>query len=103
MIIRASGVDRYLFENYLLSSRIAQEWVEEARTHASWFDLELLADFFLVFYLEKPEVDQTQEATPFHQWMIRALMKQYFTKMIHPRTMGQEAAAFKPRSRHCFG
>lgn len=95
MIIRASGVDRYLFENYLLSSRIAQEWVEEARAHASWFDLELLADFFLVFYLEKPEVDQTQEATPFHQWMIRALMKQYFTKMIHPRTMGQEAAAFK--------
>ncbi|WP_312116559.1 hypothetical protein [Brevibacillus reuszeri] len=95
MIIRASGVDRYLFENYLKSSRTAQEWVDEARAHASWFDLELLADFFLVFYLEKAEVDQTQEVTPFHHWMIRSLMKQYFTKMIHPRTVGQESAAFK--------
>ncbi len=95
MIIRASRVDRYLFDTYLASSRTAQEWVEEAKARAPWFELELFADFFLVFYLEKPEVDLTQEATPFHHWMIRTLMKQYFTKMIHPRTVGQESAAFK--------
>ncbi|MFD2371575.1 hypothetical protein ACFSO0_16735 [Brevibacillus sp. GCM10020057] len=95
MIIRASQVDRYLFDTYLASSRTAQEWVREAQARASWFDLELFADFFLVFYLEKPEVDLTQESTPFHQWMIRTLMKQHFTRMIHPRTVGQESAAFK--------
>lgn len=95
MIIRASRVDRYLFDTYLASSRTAQEWVREASARASWFDLELLADFFLVFYLEKPEVDLSQEANPFHHWMIRTLMKQYFTRMIHPRTVGQESAAFK--------
>ncbi|KQL49848.1 hypothetical protein AN963_09150 [Brevibacillus choshinensis] len=95
MIIRASRVDRYLFDTYLASSRTAQEWVQEAKTHAPWFDLELFADFFLVFYLEKPEVDLTEGATPFHHWMIRTLMKQYFTRMIHPRTVGQESAAFK--------
>lgn len=95
MIIRASGVDRYVFETYLASSRTAQEWVHEARARAAWFDLELLADFFLVFYLEKPEIDLTQESTPFHHWMIRTLMKQYFTRMIHPRTIGQESASFK--------
>ncbi|MDF2680082.1 MAG: hypothetical protein K0R47_1272 [Brevibacillus sp.] len=95
MIIRASRVDRYLFDTYLASSRTALEWVQEAKTRAPWFELELFADFFLVFYLEKPEVDLTQEATPFHHWMIRTLMKQYFTRMIHPRTVGQESAAFK--------
>ncbi|NRR23098.1 hypothetical protein HP568_19905, partial [Brevibacillus sp. MS2.2] len=95
MIIRASGVDRYVFETYLASSRTAQEWVHEAKARAAWFDLELLADFFLVFYLEKPEIDLTQESTPFHHWMIRTLMKQYFTRMIHPRTVGQESASFK--------
>lgn len=95
MIVRTSQVDRYLFETYLSSSRTAQEWVEQAGQQASWFDLELLADFFFVFYLPKPEIDQTQEATPFHKWMIRTLMKQYFTKMIHPRTVGRDSAAFK--------
>ncbi|MED4582476.1 hypothetical protein P9578_06720 [Brevibacillus choshinensis] len=95
MIIRASRVDRYLFDTYLASSRTAQEWVQEAKVRAPWFDLELFADFFLVFYLEKPEVDLTEEASPFHHWMIRTLMKQYFTRMIHPRTIGQESAAFK--------
>lgn len=95
MIIRASRVDRYMFDTYLASSRTAQEWVGEAKTRAPWFELELFADFFFVFYLDKPEIDLTQEATPFHHWMIRTLMKQYFTKMIHPRTVGQESAAFK--------
>lgn len=95
MVIRASRVDRYLFDTYLASSRTAQEWVEQARSHASWFTLELLTDFFLVFYLEKPEVDQTQEAAPFHKWLVRSLMKQHFTQMIRPRTQGQESAAFK--------
>ncbi|WP_421617851.1 hypothetical protein ACAF76_010320 [Brevibacillus sp. TJ4] len=95
MVIRASRVDRYLFDTYLASSRTAQEWVEQARTHASWFTIELLADFFFVFYLEKPEVDASQESTPFHKWLVRSLMKQYFTRMIHPRTQGQESASFK--------
>ncbi|MDH6351810.1 VWA domain-containing protein [Brevibacillus sp. 1238] len=95
MMIRASGVDRYLFETYLAASRTAQEWVLEAQTRAEWFDRELLADFFLVFYLEKPEIDASQESIPFHHWLIRMLMKQYFTRMIHPRTMGNESAAFK--------
>ncbi|MDR9505237.1 MULTISPECIES: VWA domain-containing protein [Brevibacillus] len=95
MIVRASGVERYLFETYLASSRTAQEWVQEAQSRAEWFNHELLADFFLVFYVEKPEIDMTQEATPFHHWMIRTLMKQYFTRMIHPRTVGNESAAFK--------
>ncbi|MED1949512.1 hypothetical protein [Brevibacillus centrosporus] len=95
MIIRASRVDRYMFDTYLASSRTALEWVGEAKARAPWFELELFADFFFVFYLDKPEIDLTQEATPFHHWMIRTLMKQYFTKMIHPRTVGQESAAFK--------
>ena len=36
MMIRASGVDRYLFETYLAASRTAQEWVLEAQTRAEW-------------------------------------------------------------------
>lgn len=95
MIVRTSQVDRYLFDQYLSSSVTAQEWVEQAHLYASWFDLELLGDFFFVFFLPKPEIDQTEEATPFHKWLIQTLMKQYFTKMIHPRTVGQESAAFK--------
>ncbi len=95
MIIRASRVDRYLFDAYFFSSRTAQEWMEEAKARTPWFDRELLADFFLAFYLLNPEIDQTQEATPFHRWMVQALMKQYFYRTIHPRTAGQESAAFK--------
>lgn len=95
MIIRCNRVDRYLFDAYFHSSRVAQEWIEEARARAPWFDRELLADFFLCFYLQRPEIDQTQEATPFHRWMVQTLRKQYFYKTIHSRTEGQENAAFK--------
>lgn len=95
MMIRASGVDQYLFDTYLASSRTAQEWVEQAKSRAAWFNLDLLADFFLVFYLDKPEIDSTRDGPPFHHWMIRTLMKQYFTRMIRPRTVGVESAAFK--------
>ncbi len=95
MIIRASRVDRYLFDAYQYSSRTAREWMEEAKARAPWFDRELLADFFLAFYLVHPEIDQTQAAPPFHRWMVQTLMKQYFYRMIHPRTAGQESAAFK--------
>jgi uncharacterized protein with von Willebrand factor type A (vWA) domain len=95
MIIRCNRVDRYLFDAYLHSSRVAREWIEEAKSRAPWFDRELLADFFLCFYLPQPEIDQTQEAAPFHRWMVQTLRKQYFYKTIHPRTEGQESAAFK--------
>ncbi len=95
MIIRCKRVDRYLFDAYFHSSRVAQEWVAEARAKTPWFETELLADFFLCFYLSQPEVDATQEATPFHRWMIRTLLRQYFYRSIHPRTTGQESAAFK--------
>jgi len=95
MIIRASRVDRYLFDAYQYSSRTAREWMEEAKARAPWFDRELLADFFLAFYLVQPELDQTQNAPPFHRWMVQTLMKQYFYRMIHPRTAGNESAAFK--------
>jgi uncharacterized protein with von Willebrand factor type A (vWA) domain len=95
MIIRASRVDRYLFDAYFYSSRTAQEWMEEARVRAPWFDRELLADFFLAFYIAEPEIDRTQEASPFHRWMVQSLMKQYFYRTIHPRTVGSEAASFK--------
>jgi len=95
MGIRASQVDRYLFAAYLASSRTAQEWVLQARSHASWFTEELLEDFFLVFYLEKPEMDMTRDTPPFHKWLVRSLMKQPFAQMIRPRTQGRESAAFK--------
>lgn len=95
MIIRASRVDRYLFDAYQYSSRTAREWMEEAKARAPWFDRELLADFFLAFYLVQPELDQTQNTPPFHRWMVQTLMKQYFYRMIHPRTAGNESAAFK--------
>ncbi|MGC5327881.1 hypothetical protein [Brevibacillus sp. SYSU BS000544] len=95
MIIRCKRVDRYVFDAYFRSSRVAREWMEQAKERAPWFDDELLADFFLCFYLQKPEVDGTKEATPFHRWMVRTLIKQYFYQMIHPRTVNQETAAFK--------
>lgn len=95
MIIRCKRVDRYLFDAYYHSSRVAQEWVAEAKAKAPWFETELLADFFLCFYLPRPEIDSLQEATPFHRWMIRTLLRQYFYRSIHPRTTGQEGAAFK--------
>lgn len=95
MIIRCKRVDRYVFDAYLRSSRVAKEWMTEAKRRAPWFDHELLADFFLCFFLQQPEVDETQEATPFHRWMVRTLLKQYFYQSIHPRTINQETAAFK--------
>jgi len=95
MIIRCTRVDRYVFDAYFLSSRTAQEWVAEASRRAPWFEQELFADFFLCFFLEKPEVDETKEATPFHRWMIRTLLQQHFYRGIHPRTVSQEGPAFK--------
>ncbi|GAA4707445.1 vWA domain-containing protein [Brevibacillus fulvus] len=95
MIVRCKRVDRYLFDAYFHSSRVAQEWMEQAKLRAAWFDRELLADFFLCFYLADPELDQTQDAPPFHRWLVQTLRKQYFYRLIHPRTEGQESAAFK--------
>ncbi|USG68239.1 hypothetical protein NDK47_13550 [Brevibacillus ruminantium] len=95
MIIRASRVDRYVFDGLCYSSRTAREWMEEAKKQAPWFSRELLADFFLSFFLQSPEVDQTKDATPFHRWIVQALRKQYFYQSIHPRTIGQEGASFK--------
>lgn len=95
MIIRCTRVDRYVFEGYVHSSRVAQEWMREAVRQAPWFTLELFADFFMSFYLTKPEVDGTVEETPFHRWMVLTLRKQYFYVSIHPRTIGQVNASFK--------
>jgi len=95
MLIRCKRVDRYLFDAYLYSSRVAQEWLTEAKVRAPWLDRELLADFFMCLYLPQPEPDQTQEVPPFHRWMVQHLRKQYFYRTIHPRTIGRESAAFK--------
>lgn len=95
MIIRCTRVDRYVFDGYVHSSRAAQEWIREARKQATWFQIELFADFFMCFYLDKPEIDGTREETPFHRWLVLNLRNQYFYRTIHPRTIGQVNAAFK--------
>ncbi|GFZ87550.1 hypothetical protein GCM10008018_37160 [Paenibacillus marchantiophytorum] len=95
MIIRCTRVDRYVFDGYVHSSRVAQEWMREAVRQAPWYTLELFADFFMCFYLTKPDIDGTAEETSFHRWMILTLRKQYFYVSIHPRTIGQVNASFK--------
>ncbi|UUZ94844.1 hypothetical protein LJK87_10155 [Paenibacillus sp. P25] len=95
MIIRCARIDRYVFDGYVHSSRTAQEWIREARRTAPWFTTELFADFFMCFYLQRPEIDRGQEASPFHRWLVDALRKQYFYLSIHPRTAGEVNAAFK--------
>jgi len=95
MIIRCTRVDRYVFDGYVHSSRVAQEWMREAVRQTPWFTLELFADFFMCFYLTKPEIDGTVEESPFHRWLVLTLRKQYFYVTIHPRTIGQVNAAFK--------
>ncbi|UUZ79045.1 hypothetical protein LJK88_27835 [Paenibacillus sp. P26] len=64
MIIRCARIDRYVFDGYVHSSRTAQEWIREARRTAPWFTTELFADFFMCFYLQRPEIDRGQEASP---------------------------------------
>ncbi|UJF35889.1 hypothetical protein [Paenibacillus hexagrammi] len=95
MIIRCTRVDRYVFDGYVHSSRSAREWMREAMRQAPWFDVELFADFFMCFYLAKPEPDGTVEASPFHRWLVLTLQKQYFYMSIHPRTTGHVPASFK--------
>lgn len=95
MIIRCARIDRYVFDGYVHSSRAAQEWIREAQEQTPWFSVELFADFFMCFYMAQPEIDGTAEAPPFHRWLVRSLMKQFFYRTIHPRTVGQVSAAFK--------
>jgi uncharacterized protein with von Willebrand factor type A (vWA) domain len=95
LIIRCTRIDRYVFDGYVHSSRMAQEWIREAVHQAPWFDLELFADFFLCFYLNKPEIESTGEEAPFHRWLVLTLCKQYFYLSIHPRTVGQVNSSFK--------
>jgi uncharacterized protein with von Willebrand factor type A (vWA) domain len=95
VIIRCTRVDRYVFDGYVHSSRVAKEWIRGAVGQAPWFHMEIFADFFLCFYLQKPEIEPAEEATPFHCWLIMALRKQYFYRSIHPRTAGQVNASFK--------
>ncbi|WP_047155216.1 VWA domain-containing protein [Aneurinibacillus tyrosinisolvens] len=95
MIIRSARIDRYVFDAFIHSSRSAKEWINEAKSRAAWFDIELFADFFLCFYLEKPEIDPAREAAPFHRWLIGTLKKQYFYRTIHPRTISRVNASFK--------
>lgn len=95
MIIRSTRVDRYVFDGFIRSSRAAQEWIQEAKQQAPWFNVELFADFFLCFYLPKPEIDPGCEATPFHRWLVDTLRKQYFYRTIHPQTVSQVSASFK--------
>lgn len=95
MIIRCARIDRYVFDGYVLSSRAAQEWIREAERSAPWFSVELFADFFMCFYLEKPEIERSAEASPFHRWLIDALRRQFFYRTLHPRTRTQVNASFK--------
>lgn len=95
MIIRCTRVDRYVFDGLIRSSRTAQEWMQEAKQQADWFNAELFADFFLCFYLPRPDIDPDKEATPFHRWLIDTLRQQYFYRTIHPHTASHVSASFK--------
>ncbi|CAG7629321.1 hypothetical protein ACFQI7_15825 [Paenibacillus allorhizosphaerae] len=95
MIIRAARIDRYVFDGYVHSSRTAQEWIRGAKARTSWFTLELFADFFMCFYLKRPEIDRGAEESPFHRWLVAQLQQQYFYRTIHPRTEGEVNASFK--------
>jgi uncharacterized protein with von Willebrand factor type A (vWA) domain len=95
MIIQCARIDRFVFDGYVHSSRTAQEWIRETKSTAAWFSVELFADFFMCFYLVKPDVDRSQEATPFHRWLVGQLRKQFFYRTIRPRTIGEVNASFK--------
>ncbi|MEC0212165.1 hypothetical protein ABEX47_10460 [Paenibacillus ehimensis] len=95
MIIRSAKIDRYVFDGYVHSSRTAQEWIREAKAQTPWFSVELFADFFMCFYLARPEIDRSQEAPPFHRWLVAELQKQFFYRSIHPRTTGEVNVSFK--------
>ncbi|MCR8631799.1 hypothetical protein [Paenibacillus radicis (ex Xue et al. 2023)] len=95
MIIQCARIDRYIFDGYVHSSRTAQEWVREVQASTAWFSVELFADFFMCFYLPKPEIDRSKDAAPFHRWLIGQLRKQFFYLTIHPRTIGEVNASFK--------
>jgi uncharacterized protein with von Willebrand factor type A (vWA) domain len=95
LIIRCAKVDRYVFDGYVHSSRTAQEWIREAQVKTPWFSIELFADFYMCFYLPQPTIDRSQEATPFHRWIVGELRRQFFYRTIHPRTRGEVNASFK--------
>jgi uncharacterized protein with von Willebrand factor type A (vWA) domain len=95
MIIQCARIDRFVFDGYVHSSRTAQEWIRETKSSAAWFSVELFADFFMCFYLAKPQIDSSQEATPFHRWLVGQLRKQFFYRTIRPRTIGEVNASFK--------
>ncbi|TBL80322.1 vWA domain-containing protein [Paenibacillus thalictri] len=95
MIVRCARIDRYVFDGFVHSSRVAQEWIREAKAKTEWFSVDLFADFFMCFYIANPEIDAAEEATPFHRWLVRSLRKQFFYQSIHPRTIGQVSPAFK--------
>lgn len=99
MFVRHQRIDRYVFDAYFRSSRTAKEWVEEAKRKSPWFSEALLFDFFLAFYVKQPEVHEASDATPFHRWMIRSLLRQHFYQSIHPRTIARESASFKTASK----
>ncbi|MBG9790416.1 vWA domain-containing protein [Brevibacillus laterosporus] len=99
MFIRHQRVDRYVFDAYFRSSRMAKEWVEETKRKSPWFSEPLLFDFFLAFYLKQPEVNEASDVSPFHRWMIRSLLRQHFYQSIHPRTIARESASFKTASK----
>ncbi|MEK3917054.1 hypothetical protein [Paenibacillus sp. FSL H7-0331] len=95
MIIQCARIDRYVFDGYVHSSRTAQEWIRETKGSAAWFSVELFADFFMCFYLPKPEINRSQEAAPFHHWLVGQLRRQFFYRSIRPRTIGEVNASFK--------
>lgn len=95
MIIRCTRVDRYVFEGFIRSSRTAQEWIQEAKQQADWFTVELFADFFLCFYLTRPEINPDKEEAPFHRWLVDTLRGQYFYRTLHPHTASHVSASFK--------
>jgi len=95
MIIESARIDRYVFDSYVAASRTAQEWIREAERVAPWFTPELLADFFLCFYLPRPTVAAGEGEPPFHRWLVAGLLKQHFYRSIHPRTTGSVNASFR--------
>ncbi|OXM87821.1 hypothetical protein [Paenibacillus rigui] len=95
MMIQCARIDRFVFDGYIHSSRTAQEWVREAQATTAWFSVELFADFFMCFYLKDPQTDRSKDASPFHRWLVGQLLRQYFYRSIHPRTIGEVNASFK--------
>lgn len=94
-MIRHANVDKYVFERQLEADADARARVRSARKRVPWFTNVLFADVFFSFYLPSPTPEPTNDAPPFHRWLLNTLMNQYLFATIRPRTTGSPAAAFR--------